>query len=62
MGISYIGVRPPHPQGEPSGGSDKTTFYVAGQYLDQKGIIVHNALKRYSGRVNLDNKVNNWFR
>jgi TonB-linked SusC/RagA family outer membrane protein len=43
-----------------SGGNDKTTFYIAGQYLDQKGIIVHNALKRYSGRVNLDNKVNNW--
>lgn len=43
-----------------SGGSEKTTFYMSGQYLDQKGIIVRNALKRYSGRVNLENKVNNW--
>lgn len=43
-----------------SGGNEKTTFYIAGQYLDQKGIIVRNSLKRYSGRVNLDNKVNNW--
>ncbi|GAC1586793.1 MAG: TonB-dependent receptor [Ginsengibacter sp.] len=43
-----------------SGGSDKTTFYMGGQYLDQKGIIVRNALKRYSGRINLENKVSNW--
>lgn len=43
-----------------SGGSDKTTFYMGGQYLDQKGIIQRNSLKRYSGRVNLENKVNNW--
>ena len=43
-----------------SGGNDKTTFYIAGQYLDQKGIIVRNALKRYSGRVNVDTKINDW--
>lgn len=43
-----------------SGGNERTTFYMAGQYLDQKGIIVRNALKRYSGRINLENKVNNW--
>ena len=43
-----------------SGGNDKTTFYVGGQYLDQKGIMVRNDLKRYSGRLNLDHKINNW--
>ena len=43
-----------------SGGNEKTTFYVGGQYLDQKGIIDRNALKRYSGRINLENKVNSW--
>ncbi|MDQ6610409.1 MAG: SusC/RagA family TonB-linked outer membrane protein, partial [Bacteroidota bacterium] len=43
-----------------SGGNEKTTFYMSGQYLDQKGIILRNALKRYTGRVNLDNKVSNW--
>ncbi|MCC9135520.1 SusC/RagA family TonB-linked outer membrane protein [Pontibacter silvestris] len=42
-----------------SGGNDKTTYYISGQYLDQTGIIVGNAFKRYSGRINLDNKVNN---
>lgn len=40
-----------------TGGSDKTTFYVAGQYLNQDGIIVANGYKRYSGRVNLSHKV-----
>ncbi len=43
-----------------SGGNEKTTFYMGGQYLDQKGIIARNSLKRYSGRINLENKVNNW--
>jgi TonB-linked SusC/RagA family outer membrane protein len=43
-----------------SGGNDRTTFYMGGQFLDQKGIIARNSLKRYSGRVNLENKVNNW--
>lgn len=43
-----------------SGGNEKTTFYVGGQVLDQKGIMVRNEFKRYSGRVNLDHKVNNW--
>ncbi len=43
-----------------SGGSDKTTFYMGGQYLDQSGILVNNSLKRYSGRLNLDHKVRDW--
>lgn len=43
-----------------SGGNDKTTFYMGGQFLDQKGILVRNAFKRYSGRLNLDHKLNNW--
>ena len=43
-----------------SGGSDKTTFYMGGQFLDQAGIMVNNKLKRYSGRLNLDHKVRDW--
>ena len=43
-----------------SGGSDKTTFYMGGQFLDQAGILVNNKLKRYSGRLNLDHKVRDW--
>jgi TonB-linked SusC/RagA family outer membrane protein len=43
-----------------SGGTDKTTFYMGGQVLDQNGIIVRNNLKRYSGRLNLEHKVRDW--
>lgn len=43
-----------------SGGNEKTTFYMGGQYIDQKGIIVRNSLKRYSGRLNLEHKVRDW--
>ena len=40
-----------------SGGNDKTTYYIGGQYLNQTGIILGNSFKRYSGRLNLDTKV-----
>ena len=43
-----------------SGGNDKTIFYMGGQYLDQTGIMVRNFYKRYSGRLNLENKVRDW--
>ncbi|RYF74440.1 MAG: SusC/RagA family TonB-linked outer membrane protein, partial [Cytophagaceae bacterium] len=45
-----------------NGGNDKTTFYLSGQLLDQKGILIGNALKRYSGRINLDHKISDRFR
>lgn len=41
-----------------SGGNENTTYYVSGQYLDQTGILIGNAFRRYSARINLDNKVN----
>jgi TonB-dependent starch-binding outer membrane protein SusC len=43
-----------------SGGSEKTTFYMGGQYLDQDGILVKNGFKRYSVRLNLEHKVRDW--
>ncbi len=43
-----------------SGGTDKTKFYVSGQYLDQTGIVVRNGYKRYNGRINLDQQVKSW--
>lgn len=45
-----------------TGGSDKTTFYISGQYLDQKGILIGNALNRISGRINLDHQAYKWLR
>jgi TonB-dependent starch-binding outer membrane protein SusC len=41
-----------------SSGTDKTTLYVSGQYLDQKGILIGNALSRATGRINLTHKLN----
>ncbi|TDQ09498.1 SusC/RagA family TonB-linked outer membrane protein [Pedobacter metabolipauper] len=41
-----------------SGGSEKLKFYVSGGYFDQKGIIIGSDFKRYSGKINLSNDVN----
>ena len=43
-----------------SGGNEKTTFFMGGQYLDQTGIIIRNGFKRYSARLNLEHKVREW--
>ncbi|WP_223827776.1 SusC/RagA family TonB-linked outer membrane protein [Hymenobacter armeniacus] len=37
-----------------AGGSEKTKFFISGQYTDQKGILVGNAYQRMSVRFNLD--------
>ncbi|HEA23726.1 MAG TPA: SusC/RagA family TonB-linked outer membrane protein [Pricia antarctica] len=42
------------------GGSEKTSFYVSGDYLNQTGTIIETGLKRYSGRVNLENQAKDW--
>ncbi len=44
-----------------SGGSDKVTYFIGGQYLDQTGILVGNHFKRYSARINLDSKFSKIF-
>ena len=43
-----------------SGGSDKTKYYISGQFLDNTGTIVGNRLKRLTGRMNIDHQANNW--
>ncbi|MFT3702560.1 MAG: TonB-dependent receptor [Agriterribacter sp.] len=43
-----------------SGGNDKTTYYLSGEYLDQKGVALGSGFKRYSFRLNLDNKPREW--
>ncbi|HTE13159.1 MAG TPA: TonB-dependent receptor, partial [Chitinophagaceae bacterium] len=43
-----------------SGGSDKSTYYLSGEYLDQKGIALGSGFKRYGMRLNLDNKPREW--
>jgi TonB-dependent starch-binding outer membrane protein SusC len=43
-----------------SGGTDKTKFFISGQYLDQQGIIIGNNLDRITARMNIDHKANEW--
>lgn len=43
-----------------SGGSNNTTYYLSGEYLDQKGVALGSGFKRYGIRLNLDNKLRDW--
>lgn len=42
-----------------TGGNDKTRFFVSGSIFDQEGLVVATALKRYTGRINIDHTINN---
>ncbi len=42
------------------GGNDKLKFFASGSYSNQEGILVSNGIQKISGRLNLDNKVNNF--
>lgn len=44
------------------GGSEKTSFFISGNYLDQTGTIIETGLKRYSGRLNLENQAKDWLK
>ena len=44
------------------GGNDKTSFYISGDYFDQKGVIIETGVKRYSGRINLENQAKDWLK
>ncbi|MGM0934796.1 MAG: SusC/RagA family TonB-linked outer membrane protein [Bacteroidota bacterium] len=44
------------------GGSENTSFYISGNYLDQTGTIIETGLKRYSGRINLENQAKDWLK
>ncbi|WP_165929413.1 TonB-dependent receptor [Flavobacterium rhamnosiphilum] len=37
-----------------AGGTDKTKYFVSGNYLNQEGVIKTSSYKRYTGRINLD--------
>ncbi len=45
-----------------SGGNDRATLYFSFGYLDDQGVIENSGFKRYSGRVNGDLKVTDWFK
>ncbi|QDK77434.1 TonB-dependent receptor [Spirosoma sp. KCTC 42546] len=41
-----------------SGGNDKTTFLVSGNYLNQNGIVNNSGFKRYNLRTNINTQIN----
>ena len=45
-----------------SGGTDKSSFYFSGDYLNQDGIAVGSGFKRGSIRINLDNQATKWLK
>ncbi|QBZ96618.1 SusC/RagA family TonB-linked outer membrane protein [Flavobacterium sangjuense] len=45
-----------------SGGNDKTKYATSFGYLDDKGAAVNSSYKRYTTRLNLESKVNDWFK
>ncbi|MFL0169576.1 SusC/RagA family TonB-linked outer membrane protein [Tenacibaculum maritimum] len=42
------------------GGSEKTKFYASGGYFFREGTIIKSDYKRYTGRLNLENKAKKW--
>ncbi|HTF29118.1 MAG TPA: TonB-dependent receptor [Flavitalea sp.] len=37
-----------------SGGTEKTRYYISGNYMNQEGIVINSGLKRYSARINFE--------
>lgn len=44
-----------------SGGNEKTSFYVSGNFLDQTGVILESKQKKYSARANISSKMSDKF-
>ena len=44
-----------------SGGNEKTRYYFSGGFLDDQGIAIESKFRRYTGRLKVDTKVNDWF-
>lgn len=44
-----------------SGGGEKTTYYISGNYIKDLGNIIYSANQKGSFRANLNSEVNNWY-
>lgn len=42
-------------------GNDRTKYFFSGGYLKDQGIVTESAFKRYTGRLKVDSKINDWF-
>lgn len=45
-----------------SGGNEKTKYYASLNYFDQLSLLKTTGLKRYTGRINLDQNFNSWLK
>lgn len=45
-----------------SGGTDKTRYFISGNYFGQEGIIQGSNYTRLTARANVDTQVNNWLK
>jgi TonB-dependent starch-binding outer membrane protein SusC len=45
-----------------SGGNEKTTYYLSGEYFDQDGVAAGSSFKRYGMRLNVDNQTREWLK
>jgi TonB-linked SusC/RagA family outer membrane protein len=57
--LTRVGIRRDI-NGSISGGTDKTKYFISGGYLDDNGVAIESNFKRYTGRLKLDTKVNDW--
>ncbi|REE01557.1 TonB-linked SusC/RagA family outer membrane protein [Marinoscillum furvescens DSM 4134] len=45
-----------------SGGNESTTYYSSMNFFDQDGIVLNTDFQRFSFRINVSHKVNDWFK
>lgn len=45
-----------------SGGNERTTFYLGGEYFKQEGVVKGSGFTRYSIRANIDNQTRKWLK
>ena len=45
-----------------NGGTDFTKYYISFNYFHQKGLVRKNDITRYTGRVNIDQKICDWLK
>jgi TonB-linked SusC/RagA family outer membrane protein len=44
-----------------SGGTEKSKYFISGSYFDQEGTVVGSGYERFTGRVNLDSELKDWW-
>lgn len=58
--VVYRTARQQEYQLSASGGNEKTQFYLSGNYNDMEGIVNGSDFQRYSGRINVNHKAQEW--